>query len=172
MRATLIQAKLFYVSSMPSQPQAEAQDDLTAVNTSGSKGIWDILHRTSQGVRKMTGRTSQHVSKLAFAAGANPLGRCSEVCHCAYVSATALSPSHSNMIVMQHTHCICIAYAAFAQPSSTVSPCNDLTSYAIACFCGVVHAHNTLSLGRSCHRTSLLDNSVQLLDISTLKLVF
>ncbi len=42
MRATLNQVKLFYVSSMPSQSQAEAHDDLTAVNTSGSQVILDI----------------------------------------------------------------------------------------------------------------------------------
>ena len=85
---------------MPSQPQAEAHNDLTAVNISGSHVILGIGGRTSQATKIMTGRTSQHVSELAFAAGVNLLGGCSRVCHCAYVSATALSPSHSNMIVM------------------------------------------------------------------------
>ena len=139
MRVTLNQAKLLYVSSLPSHPQAEGHNDLAAVNTSDSSDFGH-LGRTSQATKKMTGRTSQHVSQLAFAGGGNILGDCSSCAH--FALSLYIRISNSPILKSQqhdcyaaytlHIHCICIAYAISAQQTSIVRPCNDLSSYAMA----------------------------------------
>jgi len=118
MRVTLNQAKLLYVSSLPSHPQAEGHNDLAAVNTSDSSDFGH-LGRTSQATKKMTGRTSQHVSQLAFAGGGNILGDCSSCAH--FALSLYIRISNSPILKSQqhdcyaaytlHIHCIYIAYA-------------------------------------------------------------
>lgn len=143
MRVTLNQAKLLYVSSLPSHPQAEGHNDLAAVNTSDSSDFGH-LGRTSQATKKMMGRTSQHVSQLAFAGGGNILGDCSSCAQ--FALSLCIRISNSPILKSQqhdcyaaytlHIHCICyFCPTNFNRPpmQRPIQLCHGLVLWCCAC---------------------------------------